>query len=62
VTASGLIHESFTDQTGGTRALTANGDPADLTAGTYTINMGVKDLTVNGQTYRYFDYAQAVRK
>jgi Type I phosphodiesterase / nucleotide pyrophosphatase len=62
VTATGLKHESFTDQTGATPALAVNGDPVDLTAGTYTINLGVKDLTVNGQTYRYFDYAQAVRK
>jgi hypothetical protein len=33
-----------------------------LSAGTYSIELGVKDLTVNGKTYRYFDYAKAVRK
>jgi hypothetical protein len=29
--------------------------------GTYSINLAVKDLTVDGKTYRYFDYAQPVR-
>lgn len=29
--------------------------------GTYSINLVVKDLTADGKTYRYFDYAQAVR-
>ena len=33
-----------------------------LTAGTYSINLAVKDLSVDGKTYRYFDYAQAIRK
>ena len=40
----------------------ATADPA-FTAGngTYTINLKVKDLTVDGKTYRYFDFAKAVR-
>ena len=29
--------------------------------GSYSINLVVKDLTVDGKTYRYFDYAQPVR-
>ncbi len=29
--------------------------------GTYSINLVVKDLTVDGKTYRYFDFAQPVR-
>ncbi|WP_295952148.1 alkaline phosphatase family protein [Rhodoferax sp.] len=31
------------------------------TAGNYSVNLVVKDLTVDSKTYRYFDYAQAVR-
>ncbi|MGC3962865.1 MAG: alkaline phosphatase family protein [Rhodocyclaceae bacterium] len=54
-TATGLSFESLTDLTGTTK------DTA-LTAGTYTINLQVKDLTVDGKTYRYFDSAKAVRK
>lgn len=54
-TATGLSFELPTDPTGATK------DSA-LTAGTYSIELGVKDLTVNGKTYRYFDYAKAVRK
>ena len=40
----------------------ATADPA-FTAGdgTYTLNLKVKDLTVDGKTYRYFDSAKAVR-
>jgi hypothetical protein len=34
---------------------------AALAAGSYSINLVVKELTVEGRTYRYFDYAQAVR-
>jgi arylsulfatase A-like enzyme len=30
--------------------------------GVYSINLQVKDLTVDGKTYRYFDYARAVRQ
>ena len=32
-----------------------------LSNGYYSINLAVKDLSVDGKTYRYFDYAQAVR-
>jgi arylsulfatase A-like enzyme len=53
--ASGLAFELPTDLTGTTK-------DAALAAGTYTINMAVKDLSVDGKTYRYFDYAKAVRK
>ncbi|MFT4174950.1 MAG: alkaline phosphatase family protein [Rhodocyclaceae bacterium] len=53
--ASGLAFETLTDLTGATQDTT-------LTAGTYTIDLQVKDLTVNGKTYRYFDYAKATRK
>jgi predicted AlkP superfamily pyrophosphatase or phosphodiesterase len=52
--ATGLRMESLTDLTGATA-------DANLTQGTYNINLQVKDLTVNGKTYRYFDYAKAVR-
>lgn len=53
--ASGLTFETLTDPTGAT----ADGS---LTLGTYSMNLAVKDLTVDGKTYRYFDYAKAVRK
>ena len=59
--ATGLVHESLTDQTGVKAATVANGDPATLSVGSYSINMAVKDLTLNGAKYRYFDYAQPVR-
>ncbi len=52
--ATGLSFELPTDLTGATK------DPA-LTTGSYTINLQVKDLVVNNLTYRYFDYAKAVR-
>ena len=51
--ATNLVFKSPTDPTGAT-VDTALG-------GTYSINLVVKDLTVDGKTYRYFDYAQAVR-
>jgi len=54
-TATGLAFELPTDPTGHTP------DPA-LAAGTYAIDLAVKDLTVDGKTYRYFDYARAVRQ
>ena len=54
-TASGLTFEALTDPTGATT-------DTSLTLGTYSINLAVKDLTVDGKTYRYFDYAKAVRK
>ena len=53
--ATGLRFETLTDPTGATA-------DSSLTAGTYSINLAVKDLTVDGKTYRYFDYAKAVRK
>ena len=36
--------------------------PAGSVAGTYDIDLAVKDLVQAGTTYRYFDYARAVRK
>jgi predicted AlkP superfamily pyrophosphatase or phosphodiesterase len=53
--AHGLRFELPTDPTGRT---------ADrrVRHGTYTINLAVKDLTVDNKTYRYFDYAKAVRQ
>jgi arylsulfatase A-like enzyme len=53
--ATGLQFELPNDPTGATK-------DAALTAGTYTINLAVKDLTVGGRTWRYFDYAKAVRQ
>jgi arylsulfatase A-like enzyme len=53
--ATGLTFELPTDPTGAAK------DTA-LSGGTYNINLGVKDLTVDGKTYRYFDYAKAVRQ
>jgi arylsulfatase A-like enzyme len=53
-TATGLVFKSPVDPTGATV-------DAALAAGNYSINLVVKDLTVGGKTYRYFDYAQAVR-
>lgn len=51
---TGIRFETPTDPTGTT---------ADTTlTGTYGINLAVKDLNVDNKTYRYFDYAQAVRK
>lgn len=53
--ASGLSFETPTDPTGATK-------DATRTAGTYSIQMSVKDMTVDGKTYRYFDYARPVRQ
>jgi arylsulfatase A-like enzyme len=53
--ATGLVFELPTDPTGAAK------DSA-LTQGIYTIDMAVKDLTVDGKTYRYFDHAKAVRR
>jgi arylsulfatase A-like enzyme len=53
--ATGLRFEVPTDPTG------ATADSA-LRSGTYTIDMAVKDLTVDNRTWRYFDYAKAVRQ
>ena len=51
--ATNLAFKSPVDPTGATL------DTA--LAGTYSINLVVKDLTVDGKTFRYFDHAQAVR-
>ena len=53
-TATGLLFELPTDPTGATK------DSGKT--GTYSIQMQVKDLTVDGKTYRYFDYARPLRK
>lgn len=53
--ATGLRFELPSDPTGAT-------EDTSLTAGSYTIDLAVKDLTVDGKTYRYFDYAKAVRQ
>ena len=53
--ATGLSFEAPNDPTGTTK-------DAALTTGSYSINLAVKDLTVDGKTYRYFDYAKAVRQ
>ncbi|WP_438397012.1 alkaline phosphatase family protein [Caballeronia sp. DA-9] len=53
--ATGLRFEVPTDPTGTTA-------DAGLGKGTYTINLAVKDLTVDNKTYRYFDYAKAIRQ
>ena len=53
--ATGLAFEAVTDPTGATK-------DAGKTGGTYNIQLSVKDLTIDGKTYRYFDYARAVRQ
>lgn len=53
--AIGLTFELPTDPTGKTP------DPS-LAVGSYSVDLAVKDLTVDGKTYRYFDYAKAVRQ
>ncbi|WP_242096184.1 alkaline phosphatase family protein [Sphingomonas sp. CROZ-RG-20F-R02-07] len=53
--ATGLSFEVPTDPTGNTR-------DALFTRGTYAITLQVKDLTIDGKTYRYFDYAKATRQ
>jgi len=53
--ATGLRFELPTDPTGET-------PDRSLPGGRYAIEMGVKDLTVDGKSYRYFDYARAVRQ
>ena len=55
VPATGLRFELPTDLTGATA-------DATLTTGSYTVNLNVKDLVVDGKTYRYFDNAKAVRQ
>lgn len=53
--ATGLSFELPTDPTGKTK-------DTSKTVGSYSIQLAVKDLTVDGKTYRYFDYAKAVRQ
>ncbi|CAM2154636.1 Phosphodiesterase [Pararobbsia alpina] len=53
--ATGLQFELPTDPTGVIK-------DTSLTQGSYTINLAVKDLKVDNKTYRYFDYAKAVRQ
>ena len=53
--ATGLRFELPADPTGATA-------DASLGQGTYTIHLAVKDLTVDNKTYRYFDYAKAIRR
>jgi predicted AlkP superfamily pyrophosphatase or phosphodiesterase len=53
--ATGLHFELPTDPTGNTLDGT-------LGVGSYNVNLAVKDLVVDGKTYRYFDYAKAVRQ
>lgn len=53
--ATNLRFETPIDPTGKTA-------DSSLSQGIYSINLAVKDLTVNGKTYRYFDYAKATRK
>ena len=53
-TATGLRFELPTDPTGATA-------DSSRTNGSYTIDLAVKDLTVGGRTYRYFDSGKAVR-
>ena len=53
--ATGLVFELPTDPTGNTA-------DTSLSVGSYSINLAVKDLTVDGKTYRYFDHAKAVRQ
>jgi arylsulfatase A-like enzyme len=52
--ATGLTFELPTDPTGAAKDTT-------LAKGTYNIELSVKDLTVGGKSYRYFDSARAVR-
>ncbi|WP_419816562.1 alkaline phosphatase family protein [Glacieibacterium sp.] len=53
--ATGLAFETPLDPTGAIKDTT-------LAAGTYSIDLAVKDLAVDGKGYRYFDYARAVRR
>jgi len=52
--STGLVFKLPTDPSGATIDMAYSN-------GTYSINLVAKDLTVDRKTYRYFDYAQAVR-
>ncbi|MFK3889222.1 alkaline phosphatase family protein [Sphingomonas sp. NPDC079357] len=54
-TATGLAFETPLDPTGATK-------DNKLTGGSYSIQLAVKDVTIDGKTYRYFDYARAIRQ
>jgi hypothetical protein len=53
--ATGLRFEVPTDPTGATA-------DTSLAGGSFSTSLSVKDLTVDGKTYRYFDSARAVRQ
>ncbi len=53
--ATGLTFETPLDPTGATK------DPA-RSGGSYTIQLVVKDVKIDDRTYRYFDYARAIRQ
>ena len=53
--ATGLQFELPTDPTGKTK------DPS-LLFGSYSVNLTVKDVNIDGKSYRYFDSAKAVRQ
>jgi arylsulfatase A-like enzyme len=52
--ATGLTFEVPTDPTGNTKD--------SRLSGSYTIALAVKDVTIGGRTYRYFDSARAIRQ
>ncbi|VXC69549.1 nucleotide pyrophosphatase/phosphodiesterase family protein [Sphingomonas sp. 8AM] len=54
-TATGLTFETPLDPTGATKDTTRSG-------GSYTIQLVVKDVKIDDRTYRYFDYARAIRQ
>lgn len=53
-TATGLTFELPTDPTGNTKDTGKTG--------AYSVQLAVKDLTIDGKTYRYFDYARVTRQ
>ena len=53
--ATGLQFELPTDPTGRTK-------DASLSFGSYSVNLTVKDVNIDGKSYRYFDSAKAVRQ
>lgn len=53
--ATGLTFETPLDPTGATKDIARSG-------GTYTIQLVVKDVKIDDRTYRYFDYARAIRQ
>ncbi len=53
--ATGLTFETPLDPTGATKDTARSG-------GSYTIQLVVKDVKIDDRTYRYFDYARAIRQ